>query len=293
MFSNNKISTQTKQILETFLSDFNLNNAKGIPRGIEISPVMSELSLMNFDKEISTLDHVFYYSRFVDDIFIITSSREEPKSFLKLIRRCLPEGLSLNHNKKTIIDVPRRSIGNDLSPPENIVASVDYLGYKICVIDYALNPLRPGNPSPLKTSEYRDVRVDITRKKIDKIKAKISKAFYAHAKKPDFELLKDRIIFLSTNRDLINKVNRRKIPTGVYYSHSDADQPCLSLIEIDKFLKVLIHSPQGRMGNKLGGVLTKSQKVKLLKISLFNGFNKRIFKRFCPNRLGVIARIWS
>ncbi len=291
-FPNHMISTQTQTLLRSFLSEFNKNYSHGIPRGIETSPILSELSLKEFDRAISKLEDVFYYTRFVDDVFIITSAQEDERTFLKSVRKTLPKGLILNHNKTVVVNIPGRSHG--MAPPiaDPVVASVEYLGYKISVVDYDLSKIYPSKPSSLKTIEYRRVDVDLTDKAVKRIEEKIFKAFYAYSKTVNYRLLKDRIVFLSSNRDLINKVKNRKIPTGIYYSHPEIDFPSESLLGIDRFLKVLISNPQGRIGSKIYGKLTKPQKKELLKINFSEGFRKRIFKRFSPNRLGEIARIW-
>lgn len=286
-FSKHQISTQTQVLLNSFLSEFNKKYSSGIPRGVESSPILSELYLVDMDARILASKEVLYYSRFADDIFIITSSQENKREFLKTIRNFIPNGLFLNHNKTEIFNVARRSCGS----PQPI-ASIDYLGYKISVVDNDLSLINPLRPAPLKTVEYREVLIDLTVKKTNRIKEKISKSFYAFAKDLNYELLKDRLVFLSTNRDLLNKVKNRKIPTGVYYSHSEIDFPSYSLENIDKFLKILINKPQGRISSVLVGKLTKQQKKDLLKISFSDGFKKRTFKRYSPDRLSNIARIW-
>jgi hypothetical protein len=290
LFSKYRISTQTQNLLNSFLSMFNLLYAPGIPRGIETSPIMSELLLLGMDSSISSFGEVFYYSRFVDDIFIITSSTEKERDFMKQIRSTLPNNLSLNFNKCEIISVPKRSCGNN--PPDPIIATIDYLGYRISVIDSDLSKINSNKPSSLRGIEYRDVVVDMTVKKTNRIKEKIIKSFFAYSKDSDFCLLKDRVVFLSTNRDLLNKVNNRKIPTGIYYNYSEINYPSESLNSLDKLLKILINNPQGRIGQKIAGKLTKEQKNELLKINFSDGFNKRVFKRFSPNRLSLIASIW-
>jgi len=292
IFQKYKISTQTELLLTKFLANFNSVYSAGIPRGIETSPILSELSLIDFDSIISGLEEAYYYSRFVDDIFIITSGEENKGEFLKRVRRALPKGLKLNHNKTTIIDIPKRSKGI----PACTVAKLDYLGYSFSVIDTDLSLIYPNTAidklKGVTKVEYREVLIDLTSKKINRIMEKVTKAFYSNSKCNDYQLLTDRLVFLSTNRNLINKVKNRAIPTGIYYSHSEIDFPSMSLKRLDNFLNKMIHTPQGRIGGVISGQLSKAQKKQLSKISFSNGHNKRVFKRYSPNRLGTISSIW-
>lgn len=286
-----RVSTQTQVLLRSFLESFNSNYSSGLPRGVEVSPILAELCLTDLDLTISSMKHVFYYSRFVDDIFIITSCNEDKKEFLKKVRKSLPAGLILNHNKTRSFDIPARSTG--MSPmPDPTLYSFDYLGYKISIVDTDLSKINPNKPAPLKKTQYRRIDVDLTARKVSKIKSKIIKSFYSFTKDSDYELLKDRLVFLSSNRDMLNKIKNRKIPTGIYYNHPEIDNPSPALKELDIFLKTLITNPRGRIESILVGKLNNIHKKNLLKISFQEGFKKRIFKKYSPNRLRAIARIW-
>lgn len=289
--SNYRISAQTKKITESFLISFNTKYSLGIPRGIEISSVLSEICLFNADEYLKSRDEVLYHSRFVDDIIVITSAQENKREFIKSFKAQLPSNLYLNHNKTTVLDVPKRSTGMPPNPNPKI-ASFDYLGYSLTVTDTDLSALTR-KPSSLKTKEYRDLTVDLTLRKLNRIKSKISKSFYSFTKNSDFRLLKDRIIFLATNRDMVDKNNNRNtIPTGVYFSHSEISYPSVALLSLDRFLVSMVLNPPKRIRKILIGRLTSQQKKELLMISFSNGFEKRIYKRYSPNRLREISKIW-
>ena len=75
------------------------NTISGTPRGVAISATLSEYYLRDFDKNIPRLSSVYFYCRYVDDMLIVTTAEEQPKSFLKSIIRQLPKGLSINYSK--------------------------------------------------------------------------------------------------------------------------------------------------------------------------------------------------
>lgn len=274
------LSTHTKNIIFSYLNRFNSNHGSGIPRGIEISPIISEILLLPFDKEVRGHEEVFYYSRFVDDIIIISSSLEDENLFSRWVRKQLPGQLRLNQNKRYIATVPKRRRSGA------VVAKFDYLGYEFCVTDTVLN------------TEYkcqfinREVKVDISTSKIKKFKIKISQSLYNHQKNNNFELLYDRLYFLLSNRDLKDKNKKRSIPTGIYYNYSLLSANAQRLSELDNFLKFSILNSRTRLGRLVYNSLTTLQRKKLLKLSFALGFRKRIYKKYSPDRLKQITQIW-
>jgi len=275
------LSTQTINIISSYLNAFNNHYGRGLPRGVEISPILAELSLKGFDKLVASQTHVFYYARFVDDMIIVSSGVEDKKKFMRWLRKNLPKGLSFNFTKQYIMDVAERSKGDPSK--DNTVASFEYLGYQLKAIDYPVS-------SNKRLQTFRAVSVDISKAKVNKIKSRISKSFYSFVEAKDYKLLSDRLIFLSSNRNLINKDKQRKVPTGIYYNYSEADFPSPALTEIDTFTRNILLSRKGRLSKKLSAAITKKERSKLLKISFEGGFKNRTFKRFSPDRLKDIAR---
>lgn len=47
--------------------------SKGLPRGLSVSPVLSEIFMRNIDIKIKEISGVYYYSRYVDDIFVLST----------------------------------------------------------------------------------------------------------------------------------------------------------------------------------------------------------------------------
>ncbi|TBU78701.1 antiviral reverse transcriptase Drt3a [Phytopseudomonas daroniae] len=290
--SSEKLSCQTKFIIRSHIEDFKKRYGSGIPRGVETSPSLSELLLSEYDKKVTSHDEVFYYSRFVDDILIITSSNENEDEFYKWLCDLLPLPLEYNSTKTQIYPVPRRKKAGTANPNGKLVLSFDFLGYSYKVYDTPL-PLKDGvENSKTATSIYRKVCIDIEEKKIRKIKEKICKAIYSFSKNKDFELLFDRVSFLTSNRELKNKSGGRKVPTGIYYNYASIDTQAGGLNNLDKFLMSTLTGKFGRLQKTYSSHITSEHKSKLLKLSFSQGFEKRAHRKFSPNRLKEITRIW-
>lgn len=56
-----------------------LSFENGLPRGLSISSVMSELYMKYFDLRIRRLEGVYYYARFVDDIVVFVVMRRRKR----------------------------------------------------------------------------------------------------------------------------------------------------------------------------------------------------------------------
>ena len=277
-------------LIQSFFERCTPLNGGGLPRGIEISSVLSEVFLRNFDEKLSCSKDVFYYSRYVDNIFIITSSLENEKDFLKNIRRALPIGLNLNNNKQKVIHVPQRSIGtNNL-----VIANFNYLGYNFRIVDIDLDSETPQNKKSayLKKRKNRKIELCLSNNKKRKVMIKVSRAAYAYVKDNDYQLFYDRIEFLVSNRDMMDKNKNKKITTGIYYSNSMLTYPYSCMHDIDKYFRHILLTKSSRLSNLLNGKLSNNQLQKLLKLGFKNGFEKRVFKTYSPNRLNEIAKIW-
>lgn len=276
--NNKSISYTNFNIISHLLNSYNSITADkiGIPRGLEISSSLSEISLLEFDRKILRFNNVIYYGRFVDDIILILKKASD---FNEIINSHLPSNLKLNKSKSQKIDLKEYCEHN--SP-----TSFSYLGYKF---SYPTD----SHPSKNKKKEnFRSVVITISDNKLKKIKTYISKAFYSFYKNNDFDLLLDRLFFLSTNRTLICEKSKKKIPTGIYFNYSKInDFSCLK--EIDLFLKKIIFSHKIRT-NKIKKInLNKFQINKLLKINFESSHKKITYKSFNINRLKDITRIWK
>lgn len=293
---NNKkyLSRHTKNIVEWYLRTCERTYGSiGLPRGLEISPILSEIYLSEFDEKIKNNKDIFYYARFVDDIIIISSGEEEDIEFLKYIENILPDGLILNTNKqkKSISPlIPKRKQG--VEPSGTLVYKFDFLGYSFSIIDTVLINKKAANLC------YRNVRLDLSESRLKKIKTRISKSFYSYKKNGDFKLLFDRISFLTSNRDLKRKiknpslVDKLKISTGIYYSNAKLDVDSKSLSSLDNFLVFCANSNKHRLNKITTNLLSKNQKKQVLRNSFKKGFIDRIYRKYNYGRYKEITKIW-
>ncbi|EMF4351995.1 RNA-directed DNA polymerase [Providencia rettgeri] len=275
---NKSISHTNLNIISHLLNSYNLITGEkvGIPRGLEISSSLSEIFLLEFDREILKFNNIIYYGRFVDDIILIVDKSNDSN---KIIEKSLPSNLKLNKSKSQKIDL--KEYCKHSSP-----ISFSYLGYKF---SFPTN----SHPSNNKKKEsFRSVVITVSDNKLKKIKTCISKAFYSFYKNNDFDLLLDRLLFLSTNRTLISEKSKKKIPTGIYFNYSKInDLSCFK--NIDLFLKKTIFSHNIRSNKIKKRNFNKVQINKLLKINFESSHRKITYKSFNINRLKDITRIWQ
>lgn len=291
MHNESRLSRHTKNLLEWYLKACeNIHETQGLPRGLEISPMLSELYLAEFDYNINRHAEVFYYSRFVDDMVIVSSGNEDQVYFMKQVEAFLPNGLKLNKNKLNISPlIPKRSKGENNN--NKILHKFDFLGYSFSIIDTPLSKKEAN-------SRYRSVVVDLSNSRLKKIKTRISRSFYAFKNDGDYKLLLDRISFLTSNRDLNRKIKsfssieKRKISTGIYYSNAKLDENSKALEQLDNFLIYCAMSNKGRLSNVSKYSLRVNQRKELLRNNFTKGFSERVYRKYNFQRYTEITKIW-
>ncbi len=265
------LSYTTKSLLKSLFEN-NIFAESGLPRGINVSASLAEYYMRKFDSGIRAMEGVFFYARYVDDI-IIFSTKIITLDTEKQICDLLPLGLSFNKDKtKTIIFTD--SDNDTIDEPH-----FDFLGYRFS---------RHKNTGKNKFI----VDIVISHKKIIRIKTKIVHCLLDFRKTNDISLLKDRLLFLTTNYPL--KTARQKtskyekigaLHGGIAYNYPIiSDISCLK--ELDVFLYQSIH-----LNNKFG--LSEDQKNLLRKYSFVVGFDRHITRRFKLERVKQIKRCWD
>lgn len=194
----------------------------GVPRGIGISAMLSELYMQDIDKELKSRNGVIFYVRYVDDIFMILTSLEHFVSlndYYRDMRKLFKsKGLEL------------KPIGSDkcqlieYRPDAFRSISFDYLGYKL----------------NLSKSRKELVTVySLSDKKIQKLNERINKAFKhfetmskKNVKAARRDLL-DSLNFITGNFRLSNSKSHAK--AGLYYNNDLIDDSS----EFDQFTRTL------------------------------------------------------
>jgi len=239
--------------------------------------------MQDFDQKMRWSNDIFYYSRYVDDIIIVSSSREKIADFLNGLCACLPTGLELNSDKKDIVEASVRVEKN-----AKYLFQFDYLGYKFLV----KNPTN-GSANKTRTGNlFRKVHIDIAEKKIKKIKTRIVRSFLSYSKINDWKLLRDRVVFLTQNFCIYNpKAGGKKI-AGIYYNYPLVSDDAPSLKELDRFLRNAVLAKNGRIFSITNTMLSTCQKRQLLKRSFLKGHRNRSFIHFSATRISQIQSCW-
>jgi len=259
------LSYKTNVLLDDLLTSSQFVTKPGLPRGLSISSTLSEFYLASLDEYIKGLEGVYYSARYVDDILVFCVPNQN--DVMELIESFISDlGLSVNHKK---CDKFQNKIG-----PKPI--DFDYLGYRF-----------------KKTGD--SVEIDISPKKVKKLKSRIAKSFYAFSKDNNLELLTKRLKFLTGNFNLKSrsKVIGNDLKTGVYYNYSEIPENSNALKDLDRFLIKLIYSKRGKLGRNLSALLSGKDKRYLRKFSFYTGFKERISHKFSYNDVVEIRECWN
>jgi hypothetical protein len=282
------LSPQTRTLIDALLNAHENMGGLGIPRGLSLSAILSDFLMTKFDQYVESSDDCFYYSRYVDDIIIMTSTREKKSKFIKWIEAILPEGLSLNPNKKDVVEVLAK-VKKVKTTPLKAHFSFDYLGYKFTVYDRTEAEAGKAKESDL----HRSVSVDIANRKIKKIKTRVARAFHDFSQTSDWGLLQDRIAFLTQNFSVFNTKAGGKKLAGIYHSYPLVDVESDGLRALDRFLRNAVLSKSGRIFSKSAALLSAIQKRKLLRFSFVHGHSKQSFIHFSSSRISNIQNCWK
>lgn len=282
-----RIDPKTKQLLKEFLYSYSLVGGQGIPRGLSVSAYLSEYFMKAFDDYVQGAKHVFYYARYVDDIVIITDGYEDGDEFLSQLKTSLPKGLSFNEGKKYFVsDVVVKSASAKKNPQISELITFEYLGYDFCVSDVV-------NECSIR-GLYRQVVVDLAKAKIKKIKSRIIHSIINYNKNLDFDLLCERLKFLSTNFSVLDANRILKRLSGINYNYPLIDaNNSKGLAELDLFLKKAVLSSNGKVFFDFNMNLNQSQKYYLLKFSFVRGHDKCHFFHYSAFKMNRIQGCWK
>ena len=229
------ISAETKILLEKFFE--HTKECSGLPRGINISATLSELYMNTFDHKIISTKGVYYYARFVDDIIIFSYEKLETAELEKMLTE--ETGLTFNvlKTKELCLDFIKDEV-------------LEYLGYQYII------------KSNKKNNGIDCITVNISKKKLNKIKSRIIYALLDYNKNKNFKLLQNRFLLLTCTYPI--KTSQQKISpfkntgylqAGLFFNYLKLSENNSSLEELDNFkLKILTHN------NKYSKCLNINQK---------------------------------
>lgn len=272
-----KISTY---LVGSLFSELKAQNINGLPRGLSISATLSEYLMRAFDIAVSRLPNVCYYSRFVDDIIFITHGFEDKKEFIENIKNKLPIGLELNSKKTNTFDFSEFS----KSSKDVLEGQFDFLGYTFFINHAVRNKAN---------TIIRGVRIDISEKKVKKIKTRIIRAALRFIADNNFSNFEDRVKMLSSNYKFLDIDKKSFRKAGIYFNYEKVNlEKSESLPGLDRFLKKFMLAKNGPIGSQLNLLLSPSQRKALLRYSFKKGFERKIFFDFNGMRLSELKSCW-
>jgi hypothetical protein len=273
LYDENLLTHLSRGFIQQILSEYKTLAAttKGVPRGIGISPYLTELYMRDVDVKIKSIPNVMYYARYVDDIIVIfmpdiDNTVHDYKREIKDI--FIDEGLTMNEdiNKTRIIDL------TDKHRDQNYF--IEYLGYKFI--------------SGYNTNKHIPLKLTISKKKKKRYGERLSKAFTLYKKqakgneKQARKLLVKRIKFLTSNTRLVN--NKRNVITGIYYTNclvnTDED-----FIVLDRYFTKLI--------SEFALPAAIANRISPPKYSFVKGFDPTCISKFNVIELNTMMKNWT
>lgn len=277
------LGPQTKRFVKDILDHFAASGGRGLPRGLALSATLSEIVMASFDNGILSMPEVFYYSRYVDDVIIITSGSESAKQFINNVSRLLPNGLFLNKKKEGLCAAPDSVPFKATPQAANLkIFSFEYLGYSFTVYE------------PAKAKERREVVLDIAESKVKKIKTRLTRACLDYCRNRDFNLLEMRVKFLTSNYSVldINRGGRRL--AGIYHNYHRVNSArSFALDELDRYLKLAALSGAGKVFDEFYQVTSGAQRRRLVTFSFKKGFNDKVYVYFNRTQFKSVRECWE
>lgn len=289
ILKDTRTSSSVKGYISKYFDQHCRSGPHGLPRGIGLTAILSEIFMTGFDKAIKKIDGVYRYYRFCDDILII-STRNIP-DIDDVISDLLPSSMKLNRNK---------SQNHSVSTKGGFCQStgLDYLGYNFSL-------------TQPKGKSSRTVRVSINNNKINRIKTKIILSLHRFSRDHNFDLLLKRIKYISGNYIVYRNQSMQKeathVRSGIFYNYRlcgeytikhgselhFADPFLRELRSLDGFYFSLLGGPSSSFKAHLQRHLTAAQQNKLREISFLKGYQKRMLVRLSPHEVSKIKEVWK
>lgn len=283
---NSRLTDPVKRVLRDIFENHLGKGYEGLPRGLVISASLSDALMQEFDQKVVSNSEVFFYRRYVDDITIITSAREDQLKFIALLEALLPDFLEFKKQKTEVkLLAAFRQKEKDKAGTTTIYTCFDYLGYRF-------NIARDGHQPSIAPA--RHVWLDIADSKVKKIKTRLMKSYVDYLRTGDYGLLEMRVRHLTSNISLIDRSKGVRRLSGIHHSYPLVDiERSTSLRALDSFLKTSLISVSGSVFSRLNIKLTPIQKSGLARHSFYSGAKKRRFYQFNVKDLSRIQRCWK
>lgn len=271
-------SGQSVRALASFFDELRNIGVIGLPRGLSISATLSEYLLRSFDIRMSALEGVWFYARFVDDIFLIRDSQCDASGTITYAQKALPDGLTFNEKTRTCNFGPFAKMKSS-----DLEHSVDFLGY-----EFNVSHVYRDDDGKLR----RSVRVDISKSKVRKLKTRIAASILRYNSDGKYDDLHDRIKLLTSNFRFRDRDTGAIRSSGIFFNYPLVDAgTSTGLSDLDKFVRNTLHSPHGK--NRIRPALSVAQRRQLSRLTFSAGFAKKRFYSFKAVRLAELVSCWS
>jgi len=284
-------STRVRDVIRKYFDQHCGTADCGLPRGVGLSAILSELYMRGFDVRVREIPGVYKYYRFADDIVVFSS---EAHSGVSSLLRTVAADFGFTFNPRKLQDI---AIAGGAKASSN--AEFEYLGYTFQV------------SSPDKRKEGRLLRVGISNAKITRLKTRVLLSLRAYMQDGDFGLLNDRLRFIAGNYR-VRRAQQTAIATathvrsGIFYNYrlsgiykasekgfTREDLAPEELKRLDGFYHSLRKSRRSTFAWRFRNQLTPDQQAQLARISFLAGFTKRMTVRLTPQRVGDLKAAWS
>lgn len=287
------LSSYSYSLLKKFFIRLGAVLPNGLPRGMGLSATLSEIYLADLDRKVRQHPGVYYYARYVDDIIIFTNS--DPLELRSNFESWLPKGMELNAKKCSHVFIGCRCTHKCIHQPAPCPCTPDkckctplndkyhlleYVGYRIKFSDV------------LKDKNAQAYTVGISERKINKIKTRMVASFLAYRKDRNFDLLYQRIQFLTENHTLKSASNKGNLKTGIRYNYPLISN-CDDLKELDIFLGNILASSKSNFGINVQSTLTPLQINIIKKISFVSGYSASRSRKLSSTIVSTIRRCWK
>lgn len=187
---------------------------KGVPRGVGISPLLTEIYMRDLDSHIKSFMGTQFYARYVDDIFIILTSlpdgQKDSKEFFSALQSIYGKyGLTL----KDETDPKKKCKLLDIVQKDEAFDPFDYLGYSITIT---------------RDKKQTDATFGLSNNKIDHFKKKVDHivAHFENRSRVDikdaYKDLFDSLNYITGNTKLFKSKSGVKV--GLYYNNDLLDK---------------------------------------------------------------------
>lgn len=223
VLDNNLLSYKSKVFVNAILNEYETEKRKltvdeskgmkdncGIPRGIGISSLLSEIYMRDIDNRIKKRSEVIFYVRYVDDIFMLIAELPKGQDIITYYNNLIDE-----FKDKELDLQPKESEKCSLfscSEFEETPFDITYLGYK-CIIT---------NKGKNKQWISSDVSYRLSDDKINRIKHRIDNAFKHFETTNKYNLHQARMDLVDSLKMIAGNVKLHKsksnVKTGIYYN---------------------------------------------------------------------------